>query len=179
MKQPLQSVSSQRIQDILRLLGRHAARAAGDESGAELVEFAISSALFFTVMFSVIFFSLMMYSYFLVADSARTGARYAMVRGSSLSTDCTAPGPANCIAQTGDIQTYVRNSALAAIKVNNLNVTTTWLTSTGGSCGTSDSCKAPGNQVQVRVTYSFPFSWRFVALSIPNLSSTSQMVIAQ
>lgn len=154
-------------------------RAVRSDCGAELVEFGISSALFFAVSFAVIIVSLMMYSYFLVADAARVGARYAMVRGSSLSSDCRAPGPANCIAQPADVQTFVKISAFAGINTDNLNVTTTWLTAKGASCGASDSCKAPGNQAQVNASYHFSLTLPFVPQLTPNMSSTSQMVIAQ
>lgn len=154
-------------------------RALRADSGAELVEFAISSAVFFALSFAIIDFSLMMYSYFLVADAARVGARYAMVRGSSLSTDCSAPGPADCIAQPSDIQTFVRSSAFTGIDTNNLTVSATWLTSKGASCGTSDSCKTAGSQVQVSAAYNFSLTLPFVPQITPDMSSTSQMVIAQ
>lgn len=150
-----------------------------DEEGGSLVEFGIAASLFLTLFFCVTSLSMLAYSYYFVSDAAREATRYAVVRGNTLVADCTAPGPANCIAQTGDIQTLVRNFAFPGIKSSNLNVSTTWLTSLGGSCGTSDNCKSPGNQVQVQVTYSFPLIAPYLPRDTFLLSSTSQMVISQ
>jgi Flp pilus assembly protein TadG len=150
-----------------------------DEDGSNLVEFALSVMILVSTMLGIMASSLAAYSYFYVSDAAREATRYAIVRGSTLGSDCTAPGYATCIAQTGDISTYVKNLGFPGINAANLKVVTTWLTSTGGACGTGDSCKAPGNQVQVTVTYTAPFHVPFVPTHILNMTSTSQMFIAQ
>lgn len=155
------------------------ARKAGNEEGASLVEFAISAAILLSLTLGVMGFSLVAYSYFYVADAARQGTRYAMVRGNTQTGDCTTPGPANCIAQTADIQTYVQNGALPGINGSNLTVTSTWLSRTGASCGTTDSCKPPGNQVRVTVSYSYALALGYLPHQTFTMSSSSQEVIAR
>ena len=142
------------------------------------MEFALSLTILLTVVFGIMGTSVALYSYFFVSEAAREGTRYAIVRGDSLTTDCAAPTSATCIAQGADIQTYIRNLNFPGINTSNVAVTTTWLTSTGGACGTADSCKVPGNQVQVSVQYTYPYSIPFVPTQSLNLTSKSQMVIA-
>ncbi|MDE3200527.1 MAG: pilus assembly protein [Acidobacteriota bacterium] len=121
------------------------------------------------------------YSYGFVSDAAREATRYAMVRGLTLSNDCTQPEYADCIAQTSDIQSYIRGLSLPGINPNNITATTTWLAASGASCGTADSCKAPGNLVQVKVSYAYPYLNPFSSSSATTLtmSSQSQVVVVQ
>ena len=72
----------------------------------------------------------------------------------------------------------------------NMTVTTTWLTgttdgssgttlTTWAACGTTASCRAPGNLVSVTVTYAFPLMIPFVPEETINVTSSSQMVVQQ
>lgn len=162
----------------LRLLAR-----ARGERGSVLVETALTSIILLTVVFGIMRISLGVYSYFFVSNAAREATRYAIVRGATLGSDCTAPGYATCIAQggsnTGDIKTYVTGLGFPGINPANVTVNTTWLTATGGACGTADSCKISGNQVRVTVTYDYPLSIPFVSSRTLSMTSTSQMVISQ
>lgn len=156
-------------------------RRAQDERGSSLVEMALSMAILLSAVFGVLAFGLAGYSYLFVSEVARDATRYAIVRGNSHAADCTAPGNADCIAQTGssgDIQAYVQSLALPGIKSSNLSAATTYLTSAGGACGTSDVCKVPGDLVQTTVTYSLPLAIPFVSQKTVSVSSTSQMVIS-
>jgi Flp pilus assembly protein TadG len=168
------------------------------EGGATLVEVAISLSLFLIIFFGVMEISLMLYTYHYISDAAREATRYAMVRGSTATTNCSSssPGPSDCIAQggnnTGDIATYVQNIGFPGISVSDMTVNSTWLsfsssTSSWVSCGTSNSCKTPGNIVQVTISYNFPFSVPLVPAfafggCTPTTSvcmaSTSEQVIA-
>lgn len=150
-----------------------------NESGSAMVEFALSVVVLFTVTFGIMAVSLAIYSYTFVSDAARGATRYAMVRGSTLGTDCVAPGYATCIAQPADIQAYVRAMSFPGIDTSKVTVTSTWLTSAGVSCGTIDTCKDPGNIVRVQVRYPYPLRIPFVPASTLNLVGTSQIVIAQ
>lgn len=138
------------------------------ERGSTLVEFAIVSTALLTLMFGVMDFGRALYTYHLVADAARSGSRFAMVRGSA----CTVTG----CPTTGDaVQTYVRGLA-PGVDPNYLIVNTSWSTSDGIPDST---CQGPGCIVAVNVSYQF----RFMIPLLPNfpiaMSSTSQMVIAQ
>jgi Flp pilus assembly protein TadG len=151
-------------------------RVCGDDSGAALVEFALSSVVIIMVMFGIINCCIALYANSYVSDAARTAARYAIVRGSS----CT--GMPDCGITATQLQTYLRNSAYPGITTANLSATTTWLSASSSLPTTwtacTSQCNEPGNAVQVQVNYAFtlgiPF-WRSRAI---NVSSTSQMVIS-
>jgi Flp pilus assembly protein TadG len=160
----------------LRALAR-AGRRLGDESGGTTAEFMMTATMFFMVIFAIMGFSMVMFSDVMTQEAAREGARYAMVRGNSWKTDCTAPGPANCIAQKADIESYVKATVTA--NADNLHVDTTWLTSTGAGCGTTDSCKSSGNLVKVTATYSYTVVLPFLPNRKYPISSTAQTTIAQ
>jgi Flp pilus assembly protein TadG len=146
------------------------------QEGETLVEIALSYAILFTLLLGTIQISLALYSYHFASYAARQATRYASVRGSS----CTLL--TNCNITSGQIQSYVRGFAFSGINSNNIAITTTWLKAstnqptTWSAC--ANQCNAPGNQVQVLVTYAFPLGIPFTPWSTVNISSTSQMVIA-
>lgn len=146
------------------------------ERGAALVEFALSAALLFALLFGVMAICLALYSNNVVSEAAREGARYAIVRGATSCADAT-PG---CNASVSSIQTYVQGLGFPGINPQNMKVTTTWSAfPPGGSCTPSATCNNPGNQVQVTVQYTFPLKIPFVMSRDLTLSSVSQMVISQ
>ena len=157
-------------------------RSAHGESGSAILETALSAAILLSFLFGIMEVCLAAYTYHFISEAAREATRYAIVRGSSFTTDCTAPTYATCVAQggsnAGDIATYVQNFGFPGINPNKMTVNSTWLTSTGAACGIADSCKTPGNQVKVIITYNFPLSVPFVPISTWTLTSTSQMVIS-
>lgn len=152
------------------------------EEGATLVEFALSALLLFAMLFGIIELSLALYSYNFVSEAAREATRYAIVRGSQCA------GMPDCNVTSDQIQDYVRGIHYPGLNANNLNATATWLTATGGppnttwvACapGPGITCNAPGNAVNVVVTYSFPLNVPLVSSMNLTLSSTSQLVISQ
>jgi Flp pilus assembly protein TadG len=163
-------------------------RSAHGESGSAILEMALSIMILLTFIFGIMEVCLAGYTYHFISEASREATRYAIVRGATYSpTQCTAPSSATCVAQggnnTGDIATYVQNLNFPGIDPTNMTVNSTWFTGAGTAtptlCGTADSCKVPGNQVQVIITYNFPLSVPFVPLSTWTLTSTSQMVISQ
>jgi Flp pilus assembly protein TadG len=138
------------------------------ERGNALVEFALVSTATLTLMLGIIDFGRALYTYHLVANAARSGTRYAMVRGSS----CTVAG---CPATTDTIQTYVRGLA-PGIDPNSLAVTTTW--SSGAGCS-DPANQGPGCIVDVQASYPFRFIIPLLPSFTMTMSSTSQMVISQ
>src|SRR5579862_998691 len=81
---------------------------AQDEEGSAIIELAWSSAIMLSVVFGIMAISVGLYSYNFVSNAAREATRYAIVRGNTFTTDCTAPGFATCIAQQADILAYVQ-----------------------------------------------------------------------
>jgi Flp pilus assembly protein TadG len=157
-------------------------RSAHGESGSAILETALSIGILLTFLFGIMEVCLAAYTYHFISEAAREATRYAIVRGSSFTTNCTAPTVANCTAQggnnTGDIATYVQNLNFPGIDPTKMTVNSTWLHGDGTACGVGPTCKDPGEQVQVTITYNFPLSVPFVPLSTWALQSTSQMVIS-
>ena len=153
------------------------------EDGRSIVEFAFACAVLFGMLFGIIYFCLALYTYHYISEAAREGSRYAIVRGS---TSCiNTPNLTNCNATNTQIQTYLQDLGYPAIDAaNRMTVTTSWYTPSGGQPPTWTKCKtgtcnAPGSIVNVQVTYTYPLSIPFYGTKALNLTSTSQMVIAQ
>jgi Flp pilus assembly protein TadG len=140
------------------------------ERGNSLPEFAIVLVVLLSFLFGIVDFSRATYTYAFVAQLARQGARWGIVRGSK----CTALD--HCDAGPTDIQTYVQSLSQGLTNASSIAVTPSWTNCPAGSSG-----HAPGCTLSVTVTY--PFS--FVVLSMPvnvngfMMASTSQMVVSQ
>ena len=147
------------------------------QRGSALVEFALSVTIMATLLFGTMAMSMALYSYHFIAEAAREGSRYAMVRGSSCTT--YSGFTSSCPATPAQIQTYVRSLSFPGINPNQMTVTTIWPT-TGSTCTPSaaPNCNNPGNLVQVTVSYQLPVSIPFVPARTLTMSSRSQMVIA-
>lgn len=140
------------------------------ERGASLPETAIVIGVLLALFFGIMDFGKAMYTYAFVAQIAREGARWAIVRGSQ----CTLLD--HCNAQSADVQTYVRS--LSEGLTQSSNITATMAT---GTCPPGSSGSAPGCPITVTVTY-YPYKLTLVPfLSSLNItmSSSSQMVISQ
>ena len=143
-----------------------------NSEGQTLVETGLSLAILFTMLFALIETGMALYSYNFVSESAREGSRYAMVRGSSCTSPCTA-------ATAASVQTYVQSLGYPGLNSSNVTVTTTW-PDTGSSCTPSVTpCNNPGNNVVVKVTYAFPWSIPFLPSRTLTMGSTSEVIISQ
>lgn len=164
----------------LRALWR---RCAG-EIGTSLVEFAVSVPVLFMLLLGFCQMCRAIYSDFCISETARDTARWASVRGSNSCAD--APGMSDCGATAGEIASYAQNIGYPGIDPSKLSISTTWLQAssttptTWSTCASSNNiCNAPGNAVQVLVSYPFPFQVPFTSSSTFDFSSTAQMVIVQ
>jgi len=115
-----------------------------------MVEFALVSLMFFMILLGIAEFAMANWAKASVADAAREGTRYAIVRGANSGQSVTA----------AQIQTYVQGRS----SLRPITVTTVW-----------DPNSIAGSTVSVTVSYNF----RRVGLMIPTktLSSTSKMVM--
>jgi Flp pilus assembly protein TadG len=162
-------------------------RKLGRDDGATIVETTIALMLvIMPMLFGCIEVCLGLYAYHFTSDAAREATRWAIVRGSQCSTNT--PGLDHCNAAQSDIQTYVRG--LGYPGANTLTVTASWMTATTTtnasnqttttwSACTTGTCNAPGNIIQVKVTYPYTmsiFSWKSAAI---NINSNAAMVVAQ
>ena len=145
-----------------------------NQGGQTYAEFAVVVPVLVFLIFGIIDFASVIYTYSEVASAANAGARWASVRGSTYACGtCTPTGP----AASGDITTYVQGVAPFLNTGNQATVTSSW---TASSCqGGISNC--PGSTVQVKVQYNFPL-WIpggfFNAVTLP-LVATTQMVISQ
>jgi Flp pilus assembly protein TadG len=141
------------------------------ERGAGMAETAIVMGVVLALLFGIIDFGRTMYTYAFVAQLARQGARWAIVRGDQ----CTLLD--HCSATTDQVQTYIRSLSYGATDANSIQVTASW---NAASCPpNATTVKQPGCVVTVNVQYPFRFIAPFVSGAQLNMSSTSQMVISQ
>jgi len=152
-----------------------------DQSGSELVEFSLSVAILFTVIFGIMDCSRALYVDHYVAYVANEATRYAMVRGSSWQgTSCATTKSFSCDATSSDITNMVTSITPLGFTASNLSVNTTWpgTTPAGSSCATANGLNSPGCIVQVTVSYSFKFVLPFLPINTLNLQSTSSVAIS-
>jgi Flp pilus assembly protein TadG len=127
-----------------------------NQEGQSLVEFALSSILFFTVVFGIVQFGLAVWQYNTVSNLAQEGARWASVRGSSSSMPATA----------ADLQAFVESKSPGfAITVS--------------ATPANPSAAAPGGVISVQVASSFNMATALIPAASMNLSSTAQMIVSR
>jgi Flp pilus assembly protein TadG len=139
-----------------------------NERGAALVEFAVASILFFTVLFGIIDFGQSIWRYNMMADLAQEGARWAAVRGHTSAT---------LQATAADVQTYVQTRSPIAVTVN---VTRT-------DTATSQCIEAfvdpqdlnPGEGFCVSVVGSWSRVTSLVPIASMTLNGRAQMIMAR
>jgi len=141
------------------------------ERGASLPETALVIAIVLTLMFGIIDFGRALYTYGFVAQLARQGARWAIVRGSQ----CTKLD--NCPAQGGstDIQPYVQSLSEGATNASLITANLQWPSCPNSATGSN----APGCTAEVTVTYPFSFVLPYLPKAQITMSSTSEMVVSQ
>ena len=125
------------------------------DRGETLVEFAIASVVFFTLVFGSLEFGLAVWQYNMVADLAQEGARWASVRGQSTGLGIT----------SANVQTYVTSRAVGLT----VTVTTT----------AAPETLAAGSTIGVTVTSYYLPDTTLLPHSLLTLQSTAQMTIAQ
>jgi Flp pilus assembly protein TadG len=133
------------------------------QRGSGLPEMAIVATVLLALMFGIIDFGRAMYTYSFVAQLARSGARWAIVRG----TGCTVLD--HCSATSANVQAYVQSLSLGMTNASQIKAT----------LGLPSSCQSAGCPVLVTVTYPFAFMTGILPSAAFNMSSTSQMVISQ
>ena len=131
-------------------------RAVRDDRGAVMVEFAISSLLFFLIAFGTLEFGRMIMDYSIVSNAAREGVRFAAVRGNASGHTATAT----------EVQTYVAGRSVGLLTADNVAVT--WPTN-----------KNQGSIVQVQVTYNFTPIVALLPSQTVQLRSTTEMTIVR
>jgi hypothetical protein len=148
------------------------------ERGQTAIEFL------FTVLFVMLFvlgfleLVLLVFSYNVLADSAKEGVRFAIVHGTK-SLNCNGPGdPADatvaCDGTSAGVKTAVTNYGNhSGQSIANGNITVTYA---NAADGTKPACSAPGCSVEVQVSHVYR---PFFGLGWPNVTmhATSEGVV--
>lgn len=141
------------------------------QRGVSIAESAIALALALLIVFGIMEFGRALYTYHAVANAARLGTRYAMVRGS----DCAAAG---CPATEADIQSYVRGLT-PLTDPSSMTVTTTWTGRDfeGNAC--DSTTHHAGCVVSITAAYAYDSMVPLVPSMALTLRSTSKIVLTQ
>ena len=123
-------------------------RSAWHESGQAQVEFVMSILFVLLMIFGIIELIVFIYTYTVLADSAKEGVRYAIVHGCDLtSANCSGTCGTACTDATGaNVQAYVKKYATAS-----LHDTSTMEVGVSYPDASSD----PPNRVRVTVSYPY------------------------
>jgi Flp pilus assembly protein TadG len=168
-------------------------RLAREESGAELLEFAVTSLILITLLFAFFNWMMGMYVYHFTTYAAQQATRFAIVRGYTWSKNTpescgtSAPPsfamPYNCSATNADIQNYVQSLAGPGIVPSGLTINSgNWPGTTPDCTASCSACathaNSPGCMVKVTVSYSFSFL-PLLKLSALPMGATSEKVIVE
>jgi hypothetical protein len=135
--------------------------------GQVLVEFAIVAVLSVILLLSIVEISRMALVYTSVANSARAGARYAIVHGATR-TGAGVDGPSGPGPNPPQVVTVIQNFAGAGLlSTGNLLITVNY----------PGASNAPGQQVSVTVIYPYDPLTAYFPFRV-RLGSTSQGVVA-
>lgn len=157
-----------------------------DEQGSSLVEVALTIMVLMGLLLAVIQGSMAIYSYHYLANAAHEAARYAIVRGGDWSNTCSDYTDSQCTTTTSQIGDYVANRGYPGINLTASDVYVKYFSSVPSSVSTkcpgsstATTNNVTGDIVQVTICYPFTFALPAIGNYTWNLSSTSQMVIAQ
>lgn len=136
-------------------------RALRRSHGQAQVEFVLSFMFIFLLLFGTLELILLVYTYNVLADSAKEGVRYAVVHGTDSAT-CSGPGGngVTCSDSSGsNVQAAVNQYAQYSFhSTSAMTVTVTY----------PDSSSAPPSRVQVQIAYPyqpfFGFGWPTVTV---------------
>lgn len=149
-------------------------KARNRERGATLPETAIVMSLLLVLLFGIMDFGRAVYVYSFIANAAREGARWAIVRGQNSCANSNNTVP-SCDASQSAVQNYVKGLFIGPANSADATITATWPTCTVAQNGAPN---ASGCIVEVSVAYNFSFL-PFVSHIVIPMASTSQMVISQ
>jgi Flp pilus assembly protein TadG len=138
-----------------------------------MVEFAFAAMALLLVFFGIIEYGRALYAYHTVANAARIGARWAMVRGSA---SCAGTID-HCNASSLDVQAYIQ-SQVPILDGNPLEVQADWPGSNAG-CTSSTDFHSAGCPVVVTVKHTFDFAIPLISQIALPMTSSSEMRISQ
>jgi TadE-like protein len=160
------------------------------EDGQSLVEFAIAIPIFLVLLLGTIDVGHVVWASASLANAAREGARYAIVRGGSMTSQCPVgpPAPTALIPAATSSCPYpspskagiisaVQSNAIAA--GTNINVNVCYGAGCSGSIDAGGATNARGTPLTVTATSDVPVTvGSLINLATIHLSSTVTMVVS-
>ncbi len=151
-------------------------RSARDEEGSSIIEFILVFLVVMELLFGVMQLCLALYSYEVISEYARTGARYAMVHGST----CLLANGSSCSNDTSaELQAVIRSIHYPGIVAGNVVVTASNTFAPGRTTCLTAGCLGAGDQITVNVSYAYRLSIPFIPAKSWTMSSNSTMIISQ
>lgn len=138
--------------------------------GQAQVEFVLSTLFVVLLIFGVFELTMLLYTYNVLADSAKEGVRYGVVHGSLSANATSSNGSNTCSGNSlGPVYQQVCNFASASFHdVSGMSVTVTYPDGTAGS--STNPPNAPPNRLQVQVSYPYKpllgLSWEATTVNI-------------
>lgn len=154
------------------------------ERGTTIAETALVVGVLLLVLFGIMDFGRLLYSYHLVENAARLGARFAIVRGAACQHYITGSGDTwPCPADSNEVANYVSQQTiemgLGPIPTSDVTTNFNAVEGCGEPSGTATLRNQRGCQVAVTVTYTYNFLLPFMPGTSVPLTSTSKMLISQ
>ncbi len=160
-------------------------RPSNAEAGQGLVEYAIVITLFVMLLFGIVDFGRVLYTYNYLSDATRDATRWASVNGATCNNDSSCngtngmnSGPLTSANKTSAVVSYLTSHAPPGIdttKITSTSVTVNFLNLDGTAC--SGGLSTPGCLVQVKLTYPYNFVSPIIYNRTLTLTNSSQMVI--
>lgn len=155
------------------------------QAGQALVEYAVVITLFVVLLFGIIDFGRVLYTYNYLSDATRDATRWASVNGATCNSDTSCngnngmhSGPLTSGNAATSVVSYLTSHAPPGIdtsKITTSSVTVNFLNLDGTTC--SGNLSTPGCLVKVRITYPYNFVSPIIYNRTLTLANTSQMVI--
>ncbi len=134
-----------------------------NQSGQALVEFALTSIIFFIIVLGLVDVARATWNYNTLAQATREGVRYAMVHGGA-SSDPSGPGSAYYEAPSSDTKVEEAVEKFAGgLDLSGLSVQAEWL----------DGSNAPGSSIRVTAAYDYEPIFGFLNIFPVDLTMTS------
>lgn len=134
-----------------------AQRRRSTQKGAAMVEFALTFVAILLILFGIMEFGRIIYSYNILACATKEAARYAIVHGSRSGSPATAAA----------IETQLERWTIGLDR-SRINVATTW-----------DPSNTPGSVVRIQATYNVMPMTRMIFRNPLLLSSRAEVVISR
>lgn len=153
-----------------------------EETGSQLVEFALSILVWIFAVLLIAYASFTLYAANFVGDAPDEAARYAIVRGSTWNgSACSSTATVQCMATAANVTAFVQSILPPGLTSSQLSVTTSWpgATASGSSCDTQNGSNSPNCLVKVQVTYTLTYPLPFLTNVALPMSTTAQMTISQ